>query len=150
MFTEDTTQGGTKHAVQLPWTDKQAELLLKCVLSNAGHLCDGTKKVKSTWCKIVDEFFIQPEMIPYRQAHYKVGEFRKLRDKYKQVLNACIHSKFSGNTSSKSGDLNNVFLQRYCLQQSGNSASATCGDMHCHRRQQSQFRRQLVKQLTCH
>lgn len=81
MSESSVVKNNQKH--QLPWGDDMILTLLNIVYHNFAHL---PVKVNERWLVVNDEFFAQENLAPYKEIHYKQGNYRKLRLKYDSVL----------------------------------------------------------------
>ena len=95
-------------APQLPWTDDMVCTLLNIVIVKGAHLASG-KKVTEKWTEVLNEFYLQDDIIPFKSVHFKAGDFRKIRDKFKSVCDNSQKAMDSGNKSSKTGELSEIF-----------------------------------------
>ena len=94
----------------IPWNDDLVNLLMHCVIVKGGHICGG-KRVSQTWTAVNEMFFEQGELIALKPTHYKYGDFRKIRDKYKSTLAEVQKDIESGNQSGKEGELSPLYVK---------------------------------------
>jgi hypothetical protein len=95
-------------APQIPWSEPLETLLLHCVIVKGAHVCGG-KKVTQSWNDVNDMFFQQSETAALKEPHYVSGNARKLRDKYKSLLENVQRDIESGNQSGKEGEQSDLY-----------------------------------------
>lgn len=93
----------------IPWNEELETLLLHCIIAKGAHTCKGTKRVSETWCLVNDMFFEQDLLLGIRDAVYKKGEPRKLRDKFKSVMDHVQKKMDCGNLSAEEGEMSMLF-----------------------------------------
>ena len=69
----------------IPWNAD----LLNLVITEGAHVAKKSE-ISQKWSAVNDAFFNQNEAVSWRDELYKKGDYRKLRDKYKQVIVAII------------------------------------------------------------
>ena len=97
-------------APQLPWTTEMIDVLLNLVILKGIHVSSRTE-VKSKWCELNEDIYLNGCFAPFKSIYYKKGEYRNLREKYLKVKAAITEDMASGNKSKYSGELS----QQYSL-----------------------------------
>jgi len=98
----------------MTYTDSMIETMLTLVVSTGAHLATGHKST-TKWADVYNMFFLDKEVIPLKEAFYKVdadGKVnpRNLRDKYNEVITSVTKDIETGsNQSGKEGDLSKTY-----------------------------------------
>lgn len=82
--------------------------LLKLVIVKGAHVAPRSQVV-AKWNEVNDSFYQQEEYDYLAPDHYVRGEYRKLQDKYKQVLREVKKDQETGNKSGKSGEISELY-----------------------------------------
>ena len=88
----------------IPWNTGLVCNLLNIIIIEGAHIAKKSEITKK-WNAVNEGFFNQNEALPWKAELYKKDDFRKLRDKFKQVMASTKADIDTGNQSGKSGDL---------------------------------------------
>ena len=90
----------------IPWNSDLVCILLNLVITEGAHIAG---KKKCEWSAVNDAFFNQNEARLFKDELYKKGDFRKIRDKFKQTMASTKADIDTANQSGRSGDLGPQF-----------------------------------------
>jgi hypothetical protein len=93
----------TKH---FDWTDERVSELIKLVLSTKIHLNDGKAGILDEWESLVCKLHQQPSFLGVSRTK---GDVRKIREKFKKVIDEADEFMARGNLSKKDGELAPLF-----------------------------------------
>ena len=92
----------------IPWTTQLICVRLNLFITEGAHIAKKNEITKK-WSAVNEHFFNQNETQVFKAELYKKDDFRKLRDKYRLVLQTCKTEVERGNLSGKSGDLDPLY-----------------------------------------
>jgi len=92
----------------IPWNSDLVCILLNLVITEGAHIA-GKSDVTKKWSAVNDAFFNQNEARLFKDELYKKGDFRKIRDKFKQTMASTKADIDTANQSGRSGDLGPQF-----------------------------------------
>jgi hypothetical protein len=87
--------------------------MLTLVTATGAHLASGHKST-TKWAEVYNYFFLDKEVLPFKEAFYKVDADwkvnpRNLRDKYNEIIASVGKDMETGNQSGKEGDLSQTY-----------------------------------------
>ena len=111
--TKEPKEPKAKKTKRMTYTDSMIETLLTLVIATGAHLASGHKST-TKWAEVYNSFFLDKEVLPFKEAFYKVdpdGKVnpRNLRDKYNEIIVSVGKDKETGNQSGKEGDLSQTY-----------------------------------------
>ena len=84
----------------IPWNTGLVCNLLNIIIIEGAHIAKKSEITKK-WNAVNEGFFNQNEALPWKAELYKKDDFRKLRDKFKQVMASTKADIDTGNQNPK-------------------------------------------------